>query len=269
MISFYIIILLSIIQGLGEFLPISSSGHLFLIFDIFSIQDNTMLITIVLHLATLISVIIYYKHELLTLIKNPFCNTNKKLIVTTLATIVMVLPIYGISKLFITKETLFFSFGATAILLLIADYLSNTHYNLSNIMPLYNNITNIDINYKQAIFIGLSQGLAIIPGLSRSGTTIATSLILGVDNSTASTYSFLISIPIIIASAVLQVIDIVITKPTINFDIFSMIIGFIICFIIGLLAIKICLKLVNKNKLGYFSYYLLILMVIILIMMFL
>ena len=203
------------------------------------------------------------------LIKNPFCNTNKKILVSTICTLIFAIPMYNISKIFITKETLLFSFGATAIILLIADYLSNTHYNLSNIIPLYNNITNINLNYKQAILIGLSQGLAILPGLSRSGTTLATAMISGVDNTTAARYSFLISIPIIIASGITQILDIIIYRPTINFDIFSMIISSAICFIIGLLAIKTCIKIVSKNKLYIFSYYLLFIMSVILILMFL
>ena len=268
MIPFFIILIFAITQGLCEFLPISSSGHLYLLYDIFNITNNTLLITIVLHIATLISLIIYYRKEILMLIKNPFCNTNKKIVVSTIFTLITIIPMYSLSKIFVVKETLLFSFGATAILLLIADYLSNTRYNLSNICSIYSTITNINLSYRQAIFIGISQGIAIIPGMSRSGTTIATGIISGVDKDIVSKYSFLISIPIVIASGIMQIIDIIVNTPSLNFDIASIVICFIVCLAVGLLAIKLCTKIVNSNKLYIFSYYLIGLIILILILMF-
>lgn len=268
MTGFIIILLLSLVQGLSEFLPISSSGHLYLLYDILGISDNTLLLTIILHIATLCSVIVYYRKELLSLILHPLCPTNRKIIISTIFTLITIIPIYRISQFFITKESLIFSFGITAIILLIADYLSNTRNILSNIIPIYNTSTNIDISYKQAVLIGIAQGVAIIPGISRSGMTISCGIITGVGRDTATKYSFLISIPIIIGSGIMEILDIIITRPTLQFDIMSVVIASIICFIVGLLAIKLCTRIVNKNRLSIFSYYLIILITVIVITMF-
>ncbi|MBQ9791668.1 MAG: undecaprenyl-diphosphate phosphatase, partial [Clostridia bacterium] len=140
--------------------------------------------------------------------------------------------------------------------------------NLSNIYSVYDTITNINISYKQAILIGLTQGIAVIPGVSRSGSTIATALITRVDKHNATKYSFLISIPIVIASGIMQIIDIIVNTPSLNFDIASIVICFMVCLVVGLLAIKLCTKIVNSNKLYIFSYYLIGLIILILILMF-
>ena len=89
--AFWVLIILAVIQGLTEFLPISSSGHLVLLYNFFGIQNNEKLLSILLHIATLLSVLIYYRKELVVLIKNPFCSTNKKIAVTTLFTCLVVI----------------------------------------------------------------------------------------------------------------------------------------------------------------------------------
>ena len=97
---FWVLILLAVVQGVTEFLPISSSGHLVLLYNFFGIENNVKLLSILLHIATLLSVLIYYRKELLVLIKNPFCITNRKIMVTTICTCLVVLII----KPFIDKS---------------------------------------------------------------------------------------------------------------------------------------------------------------------
>ena len=257
-----VFLILGVIQGLTEFLPISSSGHLILFYKLFGLEIDTMTLSILLHIATLLSVIVYYRKTLIILIKNPFCKTNLKILVTTLTTCLLVLVFKPIIDKTFNTDYLFAFFVITAFLLILSDYMSSKKElsNLTNptsintktlIRP--EDITNINISYFQAFIIGLSQGVACIPGISRSGTTIATAKIIGVRKD-VSTYSFIISIPIIIASLIL---DIASGGNLNNVNIIGLILSMIVCFVIGLLSIKVMTNFVKNNKLTIFSYYLL------------
>ena len=260
--SFWILILLAIVQGLTEFLPVSSSGHLVLMYNIFNIEDGTVLLSILLHVSTLLSVLVYYRKEVIELIRHPFCPTNRKIVVTTIFTCVIVLIIKPIIDDAFGGEYLFIFFIITAILLFVSDYLAERHGLMSRTsnfvqkslskMP-GGDITNIGISYKQSIIIGITQGFACIPGISRSGSTIAVSRMCGAEDS--ARYSFLISIPIIIASFVMELID----CGGINFqgvNVAGIIISMIMCFAVGLLCIKAMTRIVASNRLTIFAYYL-------------
>ena len=252
-----ILIILGLIQGLTEFLPVSSSGHLLLFYEIFGVEGDTLILSILFHIATLLAVVIYYRKDIIRLIKKPFCKTNRKIIVTTIFTVIIYLAFKKIIDCTFSGDYLFIFFILTAVILYISDYFAekNDITKRQKIIAISYDITDLQISYKQAIIIGLSQGLACIPGISRSGTTIATARIMGIDNS-STTYSFLISIPIIIGSLILNIIEggsLAVGSTT------GVILGFITAFIVGLLAISLMIKLVKKCKLIYFSYYLLIL----------
>lgn len=257
-----VFLILGVIQGLTEFLPISSSGHLILFYKLFGLEIDTMTLSILLHIATLLSVIVYYRKTLIILIKNPFCKTNLKILVTTLTTCLLVLVFKPIIDKTFNTDYLFAFFIITAFLLILSDYMSSkkelsnltnpTSINTKTLMR-PEDITNINISYFQAFIIGLSQGVACIPGISRSGTTIATAKIIGVRKD-VSTYSFIISIPIIIASLIL---DIASGGNLNNVNIIGLILSMIVCFVIGLLSIKVMTNFVKNNKLTIFSYYLL------------
>lgn len=268
--SFWVLILLAVVQGLTEFLPISSSGHLVLLYNFFGIENNVKLLSILLHIATLLSVLIYYRKELLVLIKNPLCKTNKKIIITTIFTCLVLLFIKPFIDKSFNGEYLFVFFIITAMLLFISDYmaekkelLTRTSGFRSESIRIVNkyDITNMPISYRQAIIIGLTQGVACFPGISRSGSTIAVSRMVGAEDS--ARYSFLISIPIIIASFLMEILEGGVVAFEVNIGL--LILAMVICTIVGLLCIKVMTKLVAKNRLIYFSYYLILLSIILIV----
>ena len=255
-----ILVILGIVQGLTEFLPVSSSGHLVLLYNFFGIKDSTMLLSIILHLATLLAVIIYYRKEIGKLIRHPLCSTNLKIIVTTIFTCLIVLSIYPFVKKSFGGEYLPVCFVLTGIILWLSDIFCRRNKPQINSTTIYD-ICNLPITYTQAIIIGVAQGIACIPGISRSGTTIGVSKILGLGD-ISSAYSFLISIPIIIASLLMEILKGT-TLTGINY--LGLGISFVVCFGLGILCIKMMTKFTAKNSLKIFSIYLFVLSAFLLI----
>lgn len=262
----FVIIVLGLVQGASEFLPISSSGHLVVLYNIFNITDNTILLSVVLHVATLIAVCICYRKQLLCLIKNPFCKTNLKLLTATIPTVVLALLLKNLVEKSFDGTFVTLGFLITALVLVVSQNIqnksklqSNSHFLSKTNGFENNNITNINVSYGQALLIGLVQGVAIFPGISRSGSTIATGLICGVNKSDAADFSFLLSIPIIVGSMILEIADVVKGNITMQFSALSLGVGFVVAFVSGLLAIKLMLKFVKNKKLTAFSVYLFLL----------
>ena len=239
-------ILIGIIQGLTEFLPVSSSGHIVLFGSLFEL-DNLLLLSVVAHIGTLFAVIYCYRQRLKELIKKPFCETNIKLLIATIPTIVIVLIFNGFIEENFKTSTLVWGFLISAILLLFADLRKNT---------------DKPITKKSALYMGISQGLAILPGFSRSGTTLACGLLVGVEKQQALDFSFLMSIPIIIASAIYEGFKLFSAQISINW--IGIFIVMVTSFIFGIISIKLMLKIVKSNKLYYFSFYLILLSLIML-----
>ncbi len=239
-------IIIGIIQGLTEFLPISSSGHVVLFGSFFDL-DNLMLLSIVAHIGTLFAVIYCYRKRLFSLIRHPFNKTNLHLIIATIPTVIMVLLFNAFLEENFGTKTLIWGFLISAVLLLIADFVRDGHK---------------PITKKSALYMGIAQGLALLPGISRSGTTLVCGLFSGVEKREALDFSFLMSIPVIIASAVYESIKLFSCQVTVDW--LSIFVVMITSFIFGILSIKIMLKLVNKNRLFYFSIYLIVLSLIIL-----
>ena len=239
-------ILIGFIQGLTEFLPVSSSGHIVLFGSLFDL-DNLLLISIVAHIGTLFAVLYCYRKRLKELIIHPKNKTNLNLIIATIPTIIIVLIFNTFLEENFSTKSLVWGFLLSAILLIIADLKKES------LKP---------INKRNSLYMGISQGLALLPGISRSGTTLVCGLLAGTKKDDALDFSFLMSIPIIIASAVYETFKLLSCQITINWlGIFTVMLT---SFIFGIISIKIMLKVVKKNKLYYFSIYLIVLSLLVL-----
>lgn len=255
--GYIIVILIGLVQGLAEFLPISSSGHLVVLYDIFNISDNTLLLSIIMHLATLFAVVIVYWNDIVLLIKNPLCRTNKLLLTATIPTIIIVLIFeFTLDNIF-GGDFVIIGFLITAVVLVISEKLNKNSSSISS------DVLDIDMSYKTACIIGISQGIACIPGISRSGSTIATALMCKVNKSDATKFSFLMSIPIIIASFCYELLKV--KEATFDFGTLELFVGFLVAFASGILAIKYMIKFIKNKKLYIFSIYLVILALILIL----
>ena len=243
---------LGLIQGITEFLPVSSSGHLVLLEKLFSLEFDLTLINVILHFASLLAVIIYYRKTLLYLICHPFCKMNKFLVIATLPAVCFVLLFHSIIDTYLSKKiTLALGFLFSGIFLLSGILISKKS-------------TPKALDYKNVLVMGLAQSLALFPGLSRSGTTLSFGLMCGVERSTALDFSFLMSIPIIIASVLFELFS---SKFSLSgIDIVSLTLSFLVAFLSALLCLKLMKKLTKKNNLIYFVPYLVLLSILTLIL---
>lgn len=239
-------ILIGLIQGLTEFLPISSSGHIVLFGSLFEL-DNLLLISIVAHIGTLFAVLFCYKNKIKDMVKHPFSKTNKLLLLSTIPAIVIVLIFNHFIEDNFSPKTLIWGFLISAILLTIADLKKQ------GTKP---------IDKKSALIMGISQGFAILPGISRSGTTLCFGLLAGVEKEQALDFSFLMSIPIILASAAYETFKLFTSQITVDW--LGIFIVMVTSFIFGIISIKLMLKIVKNNKLYFFSFYLILLSLIML-----
>lgn len=241
-------IFIGIIQGITEFLPISSSGHIVLFGSIIDL-DNLLLISVVAHIGTLFAVLFCYRKRIVEIIRHPVKDkTFIHLIIATIPTIIMVLLFNTFLEDNFSAKTLVWGFIISAILLLIADFKKES------VKP---------VTKRSALYMGLAQGLALLPGISRSGSTLTCGLLVGVNKNEALDFSFLMSIPVIIASAVYESFKLIKYQLTINW--LGIFIVMITSFVFGILSIKLMLKTIKKNKLYYFSIYLVLLSLLIVI----
>ncbi len=250
----FIIVVLGIVQGLTEFLPVSSSGHLVLLENVFGIQDASLFLNVVLHCATLLAVLVYYRKTLWQMIKNPLQPIVYYLLLTTAITCVIVLLFADFFESSFSGVLLAWGFFLSAIFLFITEYVSKS-YQKQNYM--YSKV-----NLKHSIFLGLFQGLAILPGISRSGTTLCAGIVMGINKKDALDYSFLMSIPIIIASLVFELVRADFDTIFSDVNIVEMLVGGIVAFICAMLGIKLMMKVVEKVQYKWFALYLLVLGII-------
>lgn len=246
-------IILGIIQGLTEFLPVSSSGHLELgkaILGADSLPEESLLFTVVLHFATALSTIIVFRKDVWEIIKGLFQFKWNEETQFSLKIIVSMIPAAMVGFFLEDFLEVFFD-GAiiivgimlliTAILLYLADLAKTTEKGVS---------------YRSAFIIGMAQAVAILPGISRSGATISAAVLLGVDKSKSARFSFLMVVPLILGKMAKDLLS-----GDINFvgdQAIAMGVGFVAAFIAGLAACTWMIKLVRQSKLTYFAIYCLI-----------
>lgn len=246
-------IILGVIQGLTEFLPVSSSGHLELAKVILgdnSLPEESMLMTVVLHAATALSTIVVFRKDILEIFKGLFQFKNNKEFKFSLNIVISMIPAAAAGILL--DEEIEDLFGGqvllvgtmllvTAVLLILADKAKYTAKK---------------VGIKESVIIGISQAIAIIPGISRSGATISTSVLLGIDREKAARFSFLMVVPLILGKIAKDILDgafDVIDGSMLNYGV-----GFVAAFATGILACTWMIKLVKKSKLKYFAYYCLV-----------
>ena len=243
-------LILGIIQGLTEFLPVSSSGHLEIVKAFFGdnmLAKESMLMTVILHFATALSTVVIFRKDLKEIFVGLFQLKNNDAFKFSLKIVISMIPaaIVGvmfndeIEKLFGGAITLVgFMLIITGILLFLTDKAKQTSKQIGPV---------------QAVIIGVSQAIAILPGISRSGATISTAVLLGVDKGKAARFSFLMVVPLIFGKMAKDIFS-----GEINFEntnLMPLFVGFMCAFITGMLACKWMIKIVKNSKLIYFSIY--------------
>ena len=259
-------ILMGIVQGFSEFLPISSSGHLVFTSAIYNLitgneaeiaTGEEIFVSMMLHVGTLISVLVFFKKEICTILQamirackertlknNIDAKIGLYIIIATFFTILVAYPLNDVS------EALMYSPNIVGILLVITGVfmLLGEKYKL---------VTKKDepITLKQAIIIGLYQGLAGFPGLSRSGLTITTGLLLGLNRIRSTKFSFLLCFPIILGASIIYPFMELDLSDIMHYNWIGIIVGTITSAIVGYFCIKYFLKFVAKFSLAFFAYY--------------
>ena len=234
-------ILIGFIQGITEFLPVSSSGHVVLFGDLLNV-DNLMLLSIVSHVGTLFALLICYRKKVFSIIRHPKNATTLNLFIATIPAVVGVLLFNKLLEDSFSVKTLVWGFLISSFMLIVAGLKKE------KFKP---------VKRSTALYMGLAQTVALLPGISRSGSTLCSALMVGTDKQEALDFSFLMSIPIIFASAVYEGFKLFISGTSINWVAVSVV--FVSSFMFGMLSIKIMLKTVKTNRLYFFGIYLLIL----------
>ncbi|MBN1647611.1 MAG: undecaprenyl-diphosphate phosphatase [Spirochaetales bacterium] len=247
-------VLLGIIQGIAEFLPVSSSGHLFVLENWMGLSEVPKLYDILLHVATLAAIIIVFRKQVWKLLKGFFLTLAGKgndedriyfrvALIIILATIITFIPAVFIEKIDLGRAPRVVSllFLLTAIVLFLVRKSSGDREISS-------------LNWKDALAVGLAQGLAVFPGISRSGFTISAFLFRGISRKDAGELSFLLSIPAILGAAVWELRDSGALMDNVSWP--ALLLGLAAAFGFGLISLLLLLRLIRKGKLYYFCFYL-------------
>lgn len=239
-------IILGLVQGITEFLPVSSSGHLIIMQRLLGVSGNEVALSIVLHLATSLALVIFFFKDILKLLKD-IKLLSLIIIVTIITGIIAVLGKDFFRGLFSSPRLVAIALVFTGIILILSQKFMEAKRS--------------NLNFKDALFLGLTQAVAIIPGVSRSGITISTLLFRRIERQTAFRFSFLASIPAVLGAVILEARKISFCLET-EFKYLFM--GFIFSLLSGLIALWILKIVLNRAKFHYFGYYCIIMGIIIL-----
>jgi len=248
-------LILGIVQGISEFLPISSSGHLVIFSEYLNVSAPGNTLVVMLHVGTLLSIIFCFKDKIRMLFSDFFglFKSNYKSHFETESNFILLLIFASIPAVItgLFLDSYFENLFSSVILVGVALV-------LTGLILFASTKTNIgskemsELNYKDAFYIGLFQSIAIIPGISRAGMSITAGLFKNYTRKTAAEWSFIMSLPVIGGAALLKVQDLI---NSTQLNIPFLIIGVLTSFIFGILAIKILLKVIQSEKWKYFSYY--------------
>ncbi len=242
-------LIIGIVQGITEFLPISSSGHLVLISELTSWQDQGLFTDVAVHVGTLLAVIIYLRLHITSLIKSFFSfqliqnNNLIKIIIATIPSVIVGFFIFDFVQLYFRDiKVVAVTSVVFAALLFVADHFKMKISSWEN------------MSYVQAFIIGIFQVLAFIPGASRAGVTITGARFLGFDRSSAAIFSMLLSIPIILASLVLTSLDLM-SSTHVNINLYQPLFAAIVACITALVSINIMMRIIQRSTFNIFIIY--------------
>lgn len=246
--------ILGVLQGLTEFLPISSSGHLVIGSELMHFQEQGVVFDVFVHLGTLLAVTVVFRKELIEMVKAPlsffqgdksdpvihFCLLDIYVIVATLPAVAVGLFLKdSVEKFFGNILLVYFMLIVTGIIMIISKYLPQR---------------DKPITWGRSFWVGCAQACAILPGLSRSGSTIFMGMVLGIDREKIARFSFIMSIPAILGAAVLQFSDILV-NPLASGAFLNIGAGAVMAAVSGYFAIKLLLDIIRRNRLQWFGYY--------------
>ena len=246
-------IILGIVQGIGEFLPISSSAHLILVPFLFGWGESSMAFDIALHFGTLLAVLVIYFKEWWNLFMGAIYNFNHKkkkkegkifwyLVVATIPAALVGFLLDDIIEGFFRGQIWLIALflGVMGVLIYAGDSWASRHYKNKE-------VDFDDISIKQAFLVGCSQAFAVFPGFSRSGTTILAGRLMGISREAITKFTFLLSVPIIAGATVLKIGDLEMSS--------EVIIGIVTSFIVGIICIKFLLKYIKTHDFSVFAFY--------------
>jgi undecaprenyl-diphosphatase len=278
-VSIFEAIILGMVQGLTEFLPVSSSGHLVLFNNILKTQGDFVFFSIAVHVATLLAVIIVLRKQVWALIKKPFGKQACFIYLATIPAVLVGLLLNDFIESTFGGNFYIFGFMLTAIILLLGEFIKPKQKMVATDSLQINEngtiakkqkaligikqswLTN-ESNFRTSITMGLSQAFAIFPGISRSGTTITAGRLAGLKKEEAANFSFLMSIPIILGALLLEIIKLIRAGGAVSIEIMPTVFGFVSSFVFGLFAITFMLKLIKKYSFKPFVIYLVLLSVV-------
>jgi len=243
-------VVLGVVQGLGEFLPVSSSGHLVLLQKVFGISEQTLFFDTMLHVGTLFAVVVVLWNDIIAILRRPIQPLTGFLIIATIPAVVAAL-VFGdqIEYIFNTGKFLGVCFLITAVLLCAAEFLSRRISKADGYKK------REKMNWIDALIIGIFQAIAIPPGISRSGATISGALSRRLDRDFAARFSFLLSIPVILGALVLNLKDLAKGRGAAGGLGVEVIAGTLTAAIVGFFAVKLMLKIVREKSLFGFAVY--------------
>jgi len=248
-----------VIQGLSEFLPVSSSGHLALLPHVMKINDPGVVFDLMMHLGTALAVLVYFFKDIkkYVLTFGPSLVDFKQgsndqwfvrnFVISTFVSVFFIVLFMPLSKMARDPSIIIFNLIFFGILLGVSDYLNQKRDSLLK-TPMESGL-----QLKLAFLIGLGQAFAIFPGVSRSGITLTVALLLGMRRSEAGSFSFLLSLPIIFAGILKEIPDVMSERGT--HQLLPLVVGVVTSFVVGFFTIHFFMKLLAKIQLYYFSLY--------------